>query len=778
MAEIVAFDVDSDDKFNVENRLAEPEDVLNMCSSLVISIETNSDGPFRPEVMVRLAHFSVKEYLVSDRTRTGSAAFFSIDEKASNARIGATCLLCLQLYDEALFPGTMEFLTEFPLARYSAEFWYKHLSAISGTAHLIPLPLATELFLSEDKMQNWIALWDIDSVLNWHIDMSDSIETSRGSPLYYAVLTSLKSLVEALIKCQEDKNSQAGATKDRKLKRPDTDDDSSTLQYMSKGAFVNVTGGVMHTPLQAASWSGRMDMVELLIDNGADPNIYGGRWGGSALWAAAHKGHIDIMKHLLDTGADIYEGILPETPGGSKEGGIGRSDAKNLPDKEINRHKKYDQKLLKENMKYLAKDEKIYKDVIHPSIDTYDRRALEQRRRTALYGAAYSGDAEVARFILDRDDHGLLINLRNIAWGETALFRAARNGHDAVVQILLQRGALVDKTNIHGQTALMMACLTGNESIACKLLDKGADPTWTGQNQGKPMIEAICNDDERMVRLFLEKGALVDVAENHVGSPLRAAVVRGHEPIVRLLIDHGANVDDHFPLIEAVRRGYKDIAKLLVEKGADVNAVQSFDHKDGVPLWLYTLPTTSCLADMKRKLHSISSVCLRPKIRHRSKGQGSVWEDNPLWVAAALGDEESVKLLLDNGANPKVRGACAITPLDMAIFEEHEAVIQLLLAADKDSNSEIEIIGHNEPGDPAEEEISTPPLRSDRNDVFEAFQELLEPPQPSQAPEISDLEYLQPQTTQPLDESTIDESTDLSRTAQQQPQSSLPNPPN
>ena len=157
------------------------------------------------------------------------------------------------------------------------------------------------------------------------------------------------------------------------------------------------------------------------------------------------------------------------------------------------------------------------------------------------------------------------------------------------------------------------------------------------------MIEAIGHDDERMVGLLLEKGAPVDVAEKNAGSPLRAAVMRGHEPNVHLLIDHGSNLDDYFPLIEAVRRGHKDIAKLLVEKGANVNAVQSFDHKDGVPFWLYNLPTTSCLADMKRSVYSISKLCLRPKNRHPNKRQGYVWEDSPLWVAAALGDEESVK---------------------------------------------------------------------------------------------------------------------------------------
>ena len=265
----------------------------------------------------------------------------------------------------------------------------------------------------------------------------------------------------------------------------------------------------------------------------------------------------------------------------------------------------------------------------------------------------------------------------------------------------------------------------------------------------------------------------MDVAEKNAGSPLRAATVWGNEPAVPLLLDHGANVDEYSPLIEAVRRGHKDIAKLIVEKGADVNAVQYFDHKDGVPFWLYSLPTTSCLADMKRDLYSISNLCLRPKNRHPSKRQGYVWEDSPLWVAAALGDEESVKLLLGNGANPRVHGACAMTPLDMATFEEHEAVVQLLLAADEDSKSEIEIIEDNEPGDTGEVEISTPPLHSDLDDISEASQEGFGPQQASRAPDNSDSETLQPQDTQPLDNSP-----ELSPTAQQQRQYLPPDSPN
>ena len=602
VAEIVAFDVDSDGRFNVEKRLAEPADVLTMCSSLVIIIGTSShfdsyyDGhtsTSRAGVMVRLAHFSVKEYLVSDRIRTGSAASFSIDEEASNARIGATSLSCLLLYDEVLFPSSQEFWLEFPLARYSAAFWHKHLSAISETAHLTSLPLATELFLSESKMRNWQALWNLDwdphSVFKSEDDagseeLLESGGKPLGSPLYYAVLTGLKDLVEALIEVQKDKDGQVGATNDSRLKRPGFDGDLATLQYMSKDAYVNATGGVLHTPIQAASWSGRMDIVELLIINGADPNIYGGYRGRSTLSAAAKKGHLAIMKLLLDTGADLYEGILSETSGGSKEGRIGRGDAKNLPDKELGRHIEH----CNVDMQKVARFKKKNSDIIIPPIDTHDQRAMGQCRRTALYEAASSGEADVANFLLDRDESGVIINLRNDALGETALSMAAGHGHDVVVHDLLQKGALVDKTDFYGQTALIAACFAGHESIACKLLDKGADPN---SKQGKPMINPFGKDDGRKHRLFLQKSA------EYPSSPLGAATVANHEPIVRLLIDRGADVNkgSPLPLIEAVKRGHKDIARLLVEKGADVNAVQGSGHK--LPDWfkVYLPPDASLL---------------------------------------------------------------------------------------------------------------------------------------------------------------------------------------
>ena len=65
--------------------------------------------------MVRLANFSVKEYLVSDQIHEGLAAFFKIDEKVSNTVVGDMSLSCLLLYDESSISDSEGFSRGFRL---------------------------------------------------------------------------------------------------------------------------------------------------------------------------------------------------------------------------------------------------------------------------------------------------------------------------------------------------------------------------------------------------------------------------------------------------------------------------------------------------------------------------------------------------------------------------------------------------------------------------------------------------------------------------------------
>jgi ankyrin repeat protein len=66
---------------------------------------------------------------------------------------------------------------------------------------------------------------------------------------------------------------------------------------------VNHVAGKYEFPLQVAASKGDNDMVNLLIDKGANPNLKGGYYG-TALQAAVERGYERVVENLLQAGAD------------------------------------------------------------------------------------------------------------------------------------------------------------------------------------------------------------------------------------------------------------------------------------------------------------------------------------------------------------------------------------------------------------------------------------------------------------------------------------------
>jgi hypothetical protein len=88
LVEVLAVDIDRDEpQFNPENRIPEPKDILSMCSTLVTTTNLTE--------WLRLAHFSVKEYLLSDRIKSSKASAYSIDPISGNLFIAQTYLAYL-----------------------------------------------------------------------------------------------------------------------------------------------------------------------------------------------------------------------------------------------------------------------------------------------------------------------------------------------------------------------------------------------------------------------------------------------------------------------------------------------------------------------------------------------------------------------------------------------------------------------------------------------------------------------------------------------------------
>jgi len=185
------------------------------------------------------------------------------------------------------------------------------------------------------------------------------------------------------------------------------------------------------TPLFEAAKNGRMDIVRLLLDRGAKPNIPE-EHGNSPLHTAAKQGHIGIVQLLLNNGADPnLENDYGETP---------------LYLAFQNDHDNVEHLLLEKG----ARPEKEYFE-------------------TKLVLAIEHGNA--------RDVRNQLLSGVNINFDQSEPLRAAvRNGHKDIVALLLSNGADPNPEDYYAESPLTTALELEEKDLAQILLDAGAVP--------------------------------------------------------------------------------------------------------------------------------------------------------------------------------------------------------------------------------------------------------------------------------------------------------------
>ncbi len=156
---------------------------------------THEDGSVKETIReLRLAHFSVKEFLLSYDHAASPRTLFGLTALEDwNALLCQCCLIYLSQFTNHLSQKT---LLEFPAARYVAENWIFFVQSSPSEYRSAVEELAFQLLYSSTVVyNNWIRLYDHD--MPWK-----GVDLDRGtlpSPIYYASVAGVGFTLESLL---------------------------------------------------------------------------------------------------------------------------------------------------------------------------------------------------------------------------------------------------------------------------------------------------------------------------------------------------------------------------------------------------------------------------------------------------------------------------------------------------------------------------------------------------------------------------------------------------
>lgn len=653
LAELFIIDPDKDIAFDEGARLFSSSVILKYFSGLIFSEkETNT---------VRLVHFSIKEYLISDRIEQRLTSAFSFSEADAHIYISRSCLAYIAHLSTTAEKNTEKKVLHKTahLKNYAVKFWAIHLEEVPRVQWPADVVLAVVLALADHSLSLSIILIDQETAIKRFF------EHFFKKPHCYTAYSGFRQLTEVMIA--------------QKL-----------------GANEYITQEDLDFGLHYAAYGGHLDIVQLFLEKGADRNSHCGEWA-SAVHAAVSGGHMNVPEFFVSNGADVncQPPLFLCIPYQDKQ------LLKYLLDHGMNIDMQDEQHGTALREAIIEDDYASYKLLLERGADV---NALNEKVGTPLQAAC----TRWGRFVGEKDSNDDSID---------DLYEKSRRLH--YIEKLLSCGA---DPNIRGglfATPLQAACDTSGHStmvLATKvvelLIKHGADVNAQGGYWGSALHAAAASafSEEKIgiMKLLLDHGAKINQKGYNGETPLHIACREGTLEAVRFLVDRGANVNAEggpfgTSILAAVASRDKSIIAFLMDKGANINyqggeygsALQAHFcyYSGGVELFRFLLKYcadvnvkggkygTALIAACSSSC-SESAECVRLLLDHGADVNAQSGEYGTALIAACdrTGrDTTVVRWLLECGADVNVQGGKHGTALSAACSRNYYEAVKLLL---------------------------------------------------------------------------------------------------
>jgi len=425
-------------------------------------------------------------------------------------------------------------------------------------------------------------------------------------------------------------------------------------------SLVNSRNSMGRFPLEMAAQTGQVEIVQFLLEKGADVNL--NRGGATALhMAALYGGKPELITLLLKNGADINarteDGNTPLNLAViGKQGEI----AELLLDKggEINLENQDFSRLL--SLSASAGIKRVVDIALKKEVD-YSFRT--ENGNTLVHSASEGGLVELAEWLLSKK---LDMERANI-YGETPLHVAAGGGYKDIIALFLSEGADINVKTNNGKTPLHFAREKGHEDVVEYLKKKGADASeWTFPKLTGKYLDQPPPGDDPVV--------------------FAPGIVSAEEHFEHSCLAFSPDYSEVYWSTDFTEFGFYDIVYMKKEDGRwSSPALAAFSKKyhAGSPVF----------SSEGKKLYFSST---RPRYENAGKSDGNIW------VVERVGDGWSEPKLLNDAINTeKGESVLSITKKgtlyfrrDMELFssKQKDGVFQTPAKLELRSNPEARIL--------------------------------------------------------------------------------------